>query len=392
MDAVRGSHTTFTARFSDHDGEPLVASNEVESPTVQIKDSMGEVIMTGVGRPIDTNGTYSFIWFVPDTIELNIPEKPYRIDWFFTDLNSHTLSAQQQFNVVDSVIPDLAEAQFTYLVRDGMRERVILSLDYEPTEISVVVTNAKGNPMYMASCVGESEDAKESVPISERKIGHLTKNGLHYYWFMTDPLRTGEYLVFWDVREDTVSEKQSYQQTIRVPEINFWLFVKPLQLLIDKLRKRYVTFQAYGTDQLYEFIIRGIGLVNGINPVSSWNLDTIPVRMHMGVAEAVILAAAKYALISQSILEEELSFDHGGQTVTLNVKHDYGTVIGYIDTLLEKFSESKLMIQRISCKVGTVGVRPYRYGFSNRVFRLGVTGSPQDNFYGVNALLAMINI
>lgn len=392
MDAVRGAHVTFTARFADEDGNPLVATNEIESPTIQVKDPEGDTIATAVGRMLDDKGTYGFTWYVLPDLELNAVEYPYTITWFFTDLNSHTLSAQEKFNVVDSIAPPNLQSQFTYLARAGTSERVVVGLEYEPEEISMVLCNVSANPIYTKSCKGNVEEAALSVPLSERKIGHFVKDGLHYYFFNLDPLPIGQYIIFWDVRQDIVSETESLQQHLRVPEGNFWVFVKPLKQLIDKLQKRYVTFQAYSTDQLYEGIIRGIGLVNGINPVTSWTLANIPVAMHMGIAEAVILAAAKWLLIQQQILEEELKFDHGGQTVTLGVQHDYSAVIGMIDGLLDKFSEAKLMIQRISCKVGAVGVRPYRYGFSNRVFKLGKTGSPQDNFYGISALLAMINV
>jgi hypothetical protein len=169
------------------------------------------------------------------------------------------------------------------------------------------------------------------------------------------------------------------------------LLVKPLQLFIDKMRKKFITFQGYSTDQLYEFIIRGVGTVNGINPVTSWTLNSLPLKYHMGVAEAVLLGSARWALAySQQTLEEELKFNHSGQTVGLDVAHDYSSIIGHIDTQLDKWSESKLMIQRIMCPVGRAGVRPYRYGFSNRVWKLGTTGSPQDNFYGLNALWSTI--
>lgn len=393
-DSVRGSHTSFKATFVDEDGNALVASDEVDSPTVQIKSPPPEsdIIWTGTGLRLGDSGEYMVNWFCPEDLDINVPTHPYSIEWFFTDLNGHNHSSQEFFNVVDSYIPDLHEAQFTYLVRYGKTQLVIISSLYEPKEIAVRIMTSGMQELYGSSCIAEAnKDAATTVAIKDRKIGHLQKNGLHYYFYNTDPLGFGEWPVFWELREDAVSAEDEFHQTIRVPENNFWLFVKPLQLFIDKVRKKFVTFQGYTTDQLYEFIQRGVGTVNGLHPVTSWTLNNLPLKYHMGVSEMVLLAAAKWAFYAQQTLEEELSFDHSGQTVGLSVKHDYSGILGMIEGELSKWEEkSKPMIQRIMCPIGRTGVRPYRYGFSNRVWKLGLTGTPQDNFYGLNALWSTI--
>lgn len=161
-------------------------------------------------------------------------------------------------------------------------------------------------------------------------------------------------------------------------------------MLIDKLRKKLVTFQAYTEDQIYEFMIRGLGFVNGIEPATNWTLSTIPERVAYGVAEAMLLAAAKYALISQQVLENELSFDHSGQTVTLSVNHDYGGVIGHIDTMLDKFAEAKPRLYRIMCPIGVVGTRRYNLGWRNKVWKIGGrTGNLNANTLGSQLIMAM---
>lgn len=371
MDVIRGTHAFFRATFVDEDNEPLVAADPKTYPAVQIKNPEGEVFFQGVGNALGTTGEYVFPWFVPEDAEINVPPNQWTIEWFFTNLHGHDRSTEEFFNVADKVIPDIIEHQYTYLARDGTRERLVLPLETKPAEIGLSIQNSGFNNLW---CVGEvatdSKDASEGTPVGDRKIGLVIEDGMYKYYYNTEALTEGEYPVFWDVRETTASVKESYQQLIRVPENQYWLFNKPLRMLIDKLRKRLSTFQGYTEDEIYEFIIRGVGFVNGINPATDWTLKTIPTREVLGVAEAVIFAAAKYALTAQQVLETELAFDHGGQTVTLSMNRDYSSVISMIDDYLSKFAEAKPRINRILCRAGIVGVRPYWYGPRNRVWKM----------------------
>lgn len=389
-DVVRGTSATFTAQFVDEDNEPLVPANPAENPQVVIKDPDGTTVYSGVGRASDNLGGYRFEWFVPESYPISVAARPWHIEWFFTNLDDHTRSVEEFFNIVDAVVPDLVEAQYTYLTRAGTRERLVITLPYEPEEISLNAGLGSSTKLICDTVAVDSAEAGESIPAPRRKIGKVVRDGQYSYYYNTDPLGEGQYPIFWDVRQTLVSAKESYQQLVRVPEANYWLFNKPLQIFIDRVRKRVATFQAYTEDQLYEFIIRGVGMANGVVPVTDWTLSTIPVSQHMGVAEAVLLQAAKWALATQQALEIELSFDHGGQTVPLTLNRDYSSVVSMIDSMFEKWALAKPRIVRLSSRPGVVGVRPYFYGSRGRVWRTGTSATAQDTFAGFSSLLSLM--
>jgi len=394
MQIIRGTQARFKAQFLDSDGEPLVSADETKWPAIVIRNPDGEDIFNAVGRKIGTEGEYQFEWFVP--VDASLSEAPNRwsINWYFTNAYDHTRSTEQFFDIVDKIVPTEEEGQEMYLTRIGTRERLVLPLDVEPAEISLTLMDESFNSFLVVNQVAnQPSEALESEPIKNRKIGLVIEDTMYKYYFNTEPFSTaGLYNAFWAVRDSVVAPKNEEQQVIRVPENKYWLFNKSLRMLIDKLRKKLVTFQAYTEDQIYEFMIRGLGFVNGIEPATAWDLSTIPERVAYGVAEAMLLAAAKYALISQQVLETELSFDHSGQTVTLAVNHDYGGVIGHIDTMLDKFAEAKPRLYRISCPIGMVGTRRYNRGFRNKVWKIGGGmggGALNANVLGSQLIMAM---
>ena len=104
----------------------------------------------------------------------------------------------------------------------------------------------------------------------------------------------------------------------------------------------------------------------------------------------VLLYAAMWGLTAQQILEIELSFDHGGQTVQLNYNHDYGSVFSQIDNMLARFTESKQHMYRIAQGPGRVGVRPKNWRFTQRVWR--VDGWGMGSPYDVSVLMTSIGL
>ena len=391
MQVVRGTNVKFKAQFLDSDGEPLVSADETKWPAIVIRNPDGEDVFNAVGHNI-TQGNYQFDWFVPVDTPLNKAPNRWSINWYFTNAYDHTRSTEQFFDVVDKIVPTEEEAQEMYLTRIGTRERLVLPLEDEPAEISLTIMDDSFNTIAAINQVAtQPSQALESESFKDRKIGLVIEDSMYKYYYNTEPFSSsGLYNAFWSVRDSVVSPKNEEQQVIRVPENKYWLFNKSLRMLIDKLRKKLVTFQAYTEDQIYEFMIRGLGFVNGIEPATDWTLSTIPERVAYGVAEAMLLSAAKYALIAQQVLETELSFDHSGQTVTLAVNHDYSGVIGHIDTMLDKFAEAKPRLYRISCPIGLVGTRRYNLGWRNKVWKIsGRTGILNANTLGSQLVMAM---
>ena len=393
MEVVRGTHAKFKATFVDVDGNPLVPSDPEAYPSVVIKDTTGETYSTGVGRALDTHGNYQFEWFAPEDLDLTLVDQNWTISWYFTNADSYTRSVEDTFRVVDSIIPGVADTQLVYLTRDGLSERLILSLEKEALSVSVQVLFGATSPFDSATEIAATpEETLVSVPSGTRKIGKVVSNGLVTYYFNTRPLTTGTYVVFWDTIADAISPRVSHQQQIICPSSQYWLWNKSLLTFIDKIRKKYNTFQAYTEDQLYECMVRGVGIVNAIQPATTWTLGTIPLTEAYGIGQAVLLGAAKWAFMMQSVLEEELKLDHGGQTVTLNVSHEYTGVVGMIDSLLTQFAEAKPRIVRISSRPGITGTRAMNFGWSSRVFKVGTSSSSIDSFAGFGVLLSSMNI
>lgn len=391
MQFARATSAKFESSFIDQDGEPLVPADPVSYPAVVIKDPAGTSIASGVGKPVG-NGKYVFRWFVPADAEVNPDDRQWSIEWFFTTLSGQNKDAQEAFSVVDKVDPGDDERSWTYLTRIGTSERLFLRLPTQPESVSLDILDQSDKLLHRVSSSSQDlSQASETVALAQRKIAKMVDEGGRYvYYFNTDPFKQGEYLVFWSVRDTPVSVATSVQQLLRVPEMVFWHLLQPMRILLDRLQKRIGWVQAYHDGDIYEFILRGLDMANSTAPSTGWTLDSIPIRNSRGVIDAVLLYAASWALISQQILEEEIKFDYGGQTVTLNYSHDYSGVFANINGMLENFKESKLLLYRIANGPGKVGVRPKNWRYTQRVWR--VDGWGFGSPYDISSLLSSVGI
>jgi len=380
MQFARATHAKFIAAFTDEDGVALPCADPVNYPAVVVKDPQGVTVSTAVGSPVGS-GEYTLEWFVPEDAEINTKDHPWSITWFFLTATGHNKDYGETFDVVDRVEVEPEERKWTYLTRSGSSERLFLKLDSMPEEIGLDVLDSSNQQIITVN--GLSSDiagATLATASNVRGIGHMRKNGFYHFFYDTDPLSLGEYLVFWRVRKELISPTDQIQQLLRVPEMVFWRLAQPLRMLIDKLQKRVGWVQAYSDADLYEYIIRGVDMTNMVARSTNWSLLTIPVQHSRGVIDAVLLYAAMWGLTAQQVLETELTFDFSGQTVTLGYNHDYSGVFSNINGLLEKFAESKLLIYRIANGPGRVGVRPKNWRFTQRVWRVDNWGfgSPYD--------------
>ena len=393
MRFARSTAAVFEASFLDQDGKALPAARGF--PSVQIKKPDGEKVADGLGQSIG-QGKYRFTWFVPEDAEINTPDRTWSIDWFFATVSGHNRDTTEHFSVIDKIEADPDERKWTYITKVGERERIILRLPERPFQIGFQVLD--NSNALIASIFDEEakitsdkvEQIKETDP--NRLLGRVPQNGEFAYYYDTEPLNVGEFIIFWKVRDTIVSPMENLLQVIRVPEMNFWRFNPSLRMFLDKFRKRIGAVQAYSDSDLYEYLIRGLGLINAIAPTTNWTLNSIPPRVLSGVAEMVILGASIWALHAQQILEIELSFTHGGQTVTLDYNHDYGGVISSIRDLLSNFIEKgKQDIFRKATGAGIVGVRPKNYRYYQRVYRVPDIQS-QASAFNINNLINAVGI
>lgn len=390
MQFARATHAVFETNFLDQDNVPLTSGDPNSYPAVSIKDPNGTEVATGLGRTIG-GGKYQFRWFVPENAEINVDTSSWKIVWFFLTATGHNRTNGDSFDIIEKIDPEPEERKWTYLTRMGTNERLFLRLDKAPVEICLDLLDTGNNLIHQVTSVTDDlKQAKECIALGARKIGRTHSNGQYLYFFNTDPLGVGEYLIFWKVRDTDVSPADSVQQMLRVPSMNFWRLVQPLRMLVDKLQKRIGWVQSYSDSDIYEYILRGVDAANMVQPTTNWTLSSIPIHGSRGVIDAVLLYAAMWALMAQQILEIELSFDHGGQTVQLNYNHDYSGILSTINDMLTRFQESKLHIYRQANGPGRVGVRPKNWRFTQRVWRVDNwgTGSPYD----VSVLMTSINL
>jgi hypothetical protein len=391
MQFARATSAKFENSFLDQDGEPQVPADPVAYPAVVLKDPAGTTVATGVGKPIG-NGKYVFRWFVPSDAEINPDDRPWVVEWFFTTLQGNNLDARESFSIVDKVDPGANERAWTYLLRAGDGERLFYRTTTQPEEIAVELLDPSHKRLFMATSTSQDLSlSSEKIAINQRKIGKVVDEGGRYvFFFNTDPLDEGEYLVFWAVRDSVVAPKVSVQQLLRVPEMRFWHLLQPMRILLDRLQKKVGWAQSYSDSDMYEFLIRGLDMANNTQPTTNWTLSSIPLSMSRGVLDAVLLYAASWALISQQILETELNFDYNGQTVTLGYHHDYAGVFSNINGMLERFKESKQHIYRIANGPGKVGVRPKNWRYTQRVWR--VDGWGFGSPYDVSSMLTSVGL
>ena len=154
----------------------------------------------------------------------------------------------------------------------------------------------------------DPEKLKKDDP--DRAIGMMEKDGEYVFWYDTPSLGTGEFNVFWGLRETAVSSMEYDHQLIRVPHWTYWSLDKSLRMIIDKLQKKMGWVQSYSNDQTLEYILQGIGMVNQVMPATSWQLNSIPTMMDAssGVADAIITAATIIAPMMNALgLNSEMS-------------------------------------------------------------------------------------
>lgn len=371
-DLVRGTQHTFQAEFKEFDGSPMIPSDSENWPQVVIKDTEGTVIATGVGSQISA-GKWQFTWFVPVNADLTAEDESWTIDWTLVTSNGHSRSVNEHFRVIDKIESTPEERQQTYLTNDGGMIRVLMRRPKKLTNVKLAVKNTIGGAPWM-EISGTASNAVQADPDNPlRLINEVVQDGEYIYYYDVGPLSAGEYQFHWTTQESPVSPIDVDVQIGRaVPDI-FWHYNVELRTLIDKLQKSLEAIQSYSDADVYSYVKGGLDILNFYNPPTNFVLSDIPLTGSRGLRTALIYTSAVHAINAQQILEVELNFDHSGQIVTLGYNHDYSGVLSSLESILEKFAESKIKIFRRAHGVAYSGARVKNFRWQNRVFRLDQT-------------------
>lgn len=348
---IRGTTAVFEELFIEDDGTPIPPADP-NSPRATIKDPNGVTLSAGGGVSLG-DGRFRFTWFVPVDAEVSSADSAYRVEWLFESATNRTIEKSLDFEVSDSVDVTPQERGYTYITLQNESERLFIRFR-QPQETLTCTVSAPDNSKYQV-------DLNDITRVDDR--------GSIVYYIDTPALtKTGVYHVIWRARQTQISPNTTSIQQLRVPECLFWEMAPSLRMLLDKAQKRIGLVQAYSDSDMYEYLLRGIDIVNSTNPVTSWNFNAFPVMF--GMPSYLLLAAGQWGLRAQYLAEGELnSFSFSGQTTTLDVDRQgvYESMLQNItDYLRENLQPTKRnMLRRVS--PGSLAVRPYDFGLGSFV-------------------------
>ena len=369
---VRGSDINFEVSFVDLSGDPLVPV-DTSYPMVEILDPNGISIASGTGiQSQSVAGSWSWTW--PSGAGSSL-EPGWGVKWTMADANLQSYQQQWGFELYDQIENPLGVDQDgSYLTMIGKEERVIYKTDVQPLTLVLEIRNFLNAPLY----------TKEKENLTE-----VFADGYwNYYWDTPKFTNAGSYLVVWSERKTTLSSESHSTQMIRIPPDTIWYVLPYFRKLIDKLNKAQTTPLSYTDSELYQYLEQGCNLLNGVYPLTTWDVGSIPSM----VWSYWILAAGIWALNSRQLLEIEITHNFTGQSVSLDYTKvsELSEVMSRWETMLfERFPSMKLSLSRTSNGVGAVGVRPYRLGVNSRVFRVATNGKALENWPAVLSNLGL---
>lgn len=345
---TRGTNVIFAETFFETDGSVIVPTDPSRYPQISILDPEGTIVQEGLGVQI-SEGRYQYTWFVPVDAVLNNAAQTWSVVWYMDAHGGRVVNKELQFDVTDVTDITDTERAFSYLTMLGTSERLFLRFRVPQEEIVCTVTAPDGSQILTpATSMNRVDDRGEFV-----------------YYFDTPALtKTGDYIVVWQSRQTRISSAVTSVQMLRVPENCFYYLAPALRMLIDKAQKRTGLVQAYSDPDIYEYLKKGVDILNGYNPISSWTISTIPFTA--GFETFLTYAAGIYALQAQILGETDINkFSFSGQTATLDVDRTpgYESILQRMQDQLDKNVEK--------AKIGLMRQRSMSYN-ANRPYDLSI--------------------
>jgi len=359
----RGEVHKFFAYFFE-DTAQTIAMVPVDSslyPSVEVVSPSNESLQTGIATLVSP-GLYSFEWFVPLDADLSADVRKYRVDWLIITAGGRQTIYAETFEVFDTDIAKAEDREQVYLTLQGKDERLFLNLDMDPQEIELEVSRS-------------TSPTQAIFTKKKANLTHVIDEDTHVFYvdFPKTLTNVGMYQAIWTVREKPTCPQNHFFQMIVVPNRCFLNFIPSMRMFIDKLQKRMGQIQAYTDADLIEYLTQGLNIVNSWHPNTiAFDVCALPPELQ----PFLLIAAALWGLNAQHIMETELQFSFGGQTVTLDYDHTggYDSAIGRMQQYLESspgLGNVKQGIMRRATPTGIVAVRPTSYrGLYNFVYRV----------------------
>jgi hypothetical protein len=391
---IRGREQVFRMAFWEDQERniPLVPFDAARYPSYVVFDPNGTTIQTGRAEVDGTTPNYK-VPFTPavDALLTN-DDRRWRIDWFMLTESGRSVQSSELFDMRDVDITETEVKELKYLALDGAKKRMRLPLPKRPTSLTLQVSDANSQttllPLPAVFPPSGPNPSLTEIQEGDRYV---------YVYDVAPGLLLGgvdgkTYRADWTVLQTPTSEEDNIFQIIEVPPPAILQFFPALRMGIDKFQKQRHTLQAYQDSDVYEYLRRGLQIVNGYDPVHlTWNQTTVPSQ----VQPYWLLASMWWGLNAQQGLEIDLSFGFSGQSVTLDYDHasaleGYGAKM--MDFINTKFGPLKKQLYRSRSSVGAYSGRSLRRsGVNNYVFQISHDQSPGvSNFLGILTQIGLI--
>jgi hypothetical protein len=363
------SHVFRNAFFADEaETVPLIPLDASRYPSFQVVDINGQIVQAGLATLDGQPGHYRVEFFVAADAPISNDDRRWRLEWLFVDQNNRQFEKTTEFDVrdVDVTVTPVRDIKLIALCDQPFR--LFIREVQRPYSISMNLTNTGGEDALGSTVVWPGSGA-----IGEELLTEVIDGETYVYYFDV-PANTFSagvtYQAVYQIRKSLASIAEHAFQVIEVPPTVALQYFPALRMCIDKYQKRRNLLQAYQDSDIYEYLTRGLELVNGWHPVTSFQMTSVPGPL----VPYWLMAGQLWGLNAQFLLETDLSFDFSGQTVTLNYDHT-----GNIDTAISRATDfireglgpAKTAIYRRQAGVGVSAGRPYRVaGLHNFVYPL----------------------
>lgn len=349
MRLFRGQPVTFEKILKDLSGAPISPATRVE---IRITDPNNKVVAVGpASYNLDTQA-YSYRFIVPLDAPYSTLQASWKIDWFYT-LATGPIDVIVEFDVVtrDSRLPE---------------NDIVLSEKTTETVQFYLPAKAESGTFEILDRMGKSYlsfNTLDAFTVIPNETGYIYTISLN-----TSPYAVGDYLLkITAVLPDTTAP---YIEMIRlrIVPLVFWVLYPSMLSMLDKIRKNRDLVQAYSKSDLYEYLIRGVAMLNVIPPqITGWSLEGFPIgdaySGGINFSHYLISAACAWGLQAQSLLYSELNFDFTGQTISLGYNPDGANSQAerLLASVNEKFPTAKELYLRQTQRTATIGVRRQFY-------------------------------
>lgn len=351
MRLVRGQHVTFEKTLHNSDGTALAPAKQV---AVRVKDLNGTVVSQGNALISMDTGNWTYTFIVPPDAPYSDRDHTWTTDWAFTTADGGVVDVVTEFDVVEDRT-DLPEQ--TLLIS----EKTIENLEFFLPEIASVIKLELIDPGNNVTILTQNTTDFDVSPTLEGYIYTVP--------FDSTNRQFGDYLLRLTAKLPSRRQPQIEVVVARVVPNNFWRIYPSMTTFLDKARKKSTMINAYTQSDVYEYLMRGIGIVNASAPqLTSWTLDHFPMGGYywndMDLSHHLISASCLWGLNCQSLMYSEIQFGFSGQTITLDYDGS-STLAGVMDGLLNdintKLPVAKELMLRQTQKSVVVGVRQQFY-------------------------------